>query len=286
MYGHMTAPNFFGLRDILNDLSRLSQISGGGKTIREDGDFFSIMMEALAMQHSYNKNTYEAETQNNTDNTQTSSMQIQKDESVNVDSEAVTSEKKQSPTRTMRQVITDVGQAEADLLNKINNSLNKEARLQYEEELRDKIIDALRNEGYTVNTTEELDKISINGKVYDVIRNHGVLGKMAKVQLNSGRNRNNTNSNNEDNKVKDAIFRAAEDAINLLVELRGTTDPAMQDHLASMIQQIVVDNLNADGYNASALVSPDTIMVNGVKYDFIRGLGTGSTTQFAALKIG
>ncbi|MCP4216636.1 MAG: hypothetical protein GY765_18435 [bacterium] len=202
------------------------------------------------------------------------------------DTSVVDSVVKTTPTRSLREVIFATGDANADLLSQINNAITTDERLGYVTELRDKIVSALREEGYTTETTADLDKITIDGELYDVVRKYRTPGRIAKVQaLHQEANPATFAGGGSGGGVEDAILKATEDGMNLLLQIRGSQSSSEQENLAAMIQDMVVTNLKEQGYEASALSSPDKITVNGTTYDFIRGLGSdGANTQFQVME--
>jgi len=191
------------------------------------------------------------------------------------------------PTRSSQDVVMAAGRENALLLEQINNALTKEERLSLETDLRDNIIGALRDEGYNVETTGSLDKISINGNVVDVIQNYGTPGRIARVQyLEAGHSSAvGPNVSGIDNSVVAAILDAAQSGVDLLLQIRNSSDTSEQNQLALQIQQKIADNLTTGGFDASVMPgSPDKISVDGIIYDFIRGLGSaGDLTQFQAI---
>lgn len=189
-----------------------------------------------------------------------------------------------SPSHSQEEVVMSVGNQNAELLAKINNATTTEERVKYETEMRDKIVTALRNEGYTVETTSSIDEISINGTVVDVLQNSGTPGMISRV-IFLGPDQVGAPAANND--VVQAILNAAQSGINMLMQIRNSQNLDEQRQLAQSIRTKIIDDLNGKGYNSSAVFgSADKITVNGNTYDFIRGLGSdGSQTQFQALLV-
>ena len=179
------------------------------------------------------------------------------------------------------EVVYAAGHANNELLGKINSSTTLEERLGYVTQLRDKIITALREAGHTAHDIGRPDKISINGTLYDVVRASKGLGMEAKVQfLEIPPAAASTD-------MADAIFTAGGKGIELLQKISNSSDLAQRRQWAVQFRDQLVEQLNANGYTASAGNSPDNIIVNGVTYDIIRNLNAaGSTVRFQAMKVG
>ncbi len=188
------------------------------------------------------------------------------------------------PTGSIREIVMTTGSLQSTLISKMNVATTKADRLQYAAELRDAIVTNLRNAGHTVETTESIDKIVIDGKTFDVIRKYDVLGKNAKVQLlDVDKHAGATQSFDP---VPGAIYKATEEGIDLLLQMRNTSDVEAQRALAIQLQHMVAQNLKDAGYHAVTQASPDKIKIDGVSYDFIRNLGGfGNEIQFQAMKM-
>jgi hypothetical protein len=179
------------------------------------------------------------------------------------------------------EVVYATGHTNSDLLGKINASNTLEERLDYVTQLRDKIITALRDAGHTAHDIGKPDKISINGTLYDVVRASKGLGMEANVHFLE------VPPATASTDMAEAIFAAGEKGIDLLPKISGSNDPAQRRQLAAQFRDQLVEQLNANGYTASAGKSPDKIIVNGITYDIIRNLNaTGSTVRFQARKVG
>ncbi|MCP4153538.1 MAG: hypothetical protein GY757_37770 [bacterium] len=190
-----------------------------------------------------------------------------------------------TPTASIADVVFSTGDANTELLNKINNANTLDDRLKYVTELRDKIITSLKEAGYSVEHFDKIDKLAINGQEYDVIRSAKGLGRNAAVQVLKI-DESTTSSANDDSAVVDAIFKGAESGINILRQLSSSHDVNERRHLAAQIQSMVVEYLNDNGHTASALDSPDKITVDGKTYDFLRSLNApGQQSQFQALRV-
>lgn len=179
------------------------------------------------------------------------------------------------------EVVYATGHANNDLLDKINSSVTLAERLGYVTQLRDKIITALRDAGHTAYDIGKPDKISINGTLYDVVRASKGLGMEAKVQFLE------VPPVTASTQMAEAIFAAGEKGMELLLKISGSSDRTQRRQWATQFRDQVVQQLNANGYTASAGNSPDKIIVNGVTYDIIRNLNAvGSAVRFQAMKVG
>ncbi len=189
-----------------------------------------------------------------------------------------------SSSRSQQEIVLTVGSENAELLTQINNATSLDERLKYGTAMRDKIVTALRAEGYSVETTGSIDKISINGQVIDVMQNLKTLGMNSRIQYLETQNGGNSNVNNE---ITTAILEAAQTGINSLLQLRASTDPSQRQQLALTIRTQIVEQLNAKGYNCTGVFgSADKITLNGNTYDFLSGLNSNSSqTHFQALKV-
>lgn len=189
-----------------------------------------------------------------------------------------------TPTSSISEIVFSTGNSNAELITKINNANTVDERLGYAAELRDKIVSALNNAGYTATAADSADKLTVDGKTYDVIKASKGIGRNTAVQLlevleGSG-------ASDDSNNIADAIFKAGESGLSLLRQISSSFNVTERQHLASQIQQMMVDYLNANGYTASTTDSPDKIVVDGTTYDFIRGLNApGQQAQYQAMKV-
>jgi hypothetical protein len=189
-----------------------------------------------------------------------------------------------TPTSSISEIVFSTGNSNAELITKINNANTVDERLGYAAELRDKIVTALNNAGYTATAADSADKLTVDGKTYDVIKASKGIGRNTAVQLlevpeGSG-------ASDDSNNIVDAIFKAGESGMSLLRQISSSFNVTERQHLASQIQQMMVDYLNANGHTASTTDSPDKIVVDGTTYDFIRGLNApGQQAQYQAMKV-
>lgn len=190
-----------------------------------------------------------------------------------------------TPVESISSVVFATGDANMDLVNKISNASTMEERLGYATELRDKIVTALKSAGYNAEAANKTDKLSVDGQIYDVIKASKGLGRDSRVQLLKV-DGNSASIADAGNSTAEAIFKAGETGINLLRRISTSHNVSERRHLAAQIQHLMVENLNANGYNASIGGSPDKIVVDGVTYDVIQGLNSaGSRAQFQAIKV-
>jgi flagellar hook-basal body complex protein FliE len=189
-----------------------------------------------------------------------------------------------TPTSSISEIVFSTGYSNTELITKINNANTIDERLGYAAELRDKIVSALNNAGYTATAADSADKLIVDGKTYDVIKASKGIGRNTAIQLLEVPEGSGASGNS--NSVVDAIFKAGETGISLLRQLSSSFNVTERHHLASQIQQMMVDYLNGNGYTASTTDSPDKIVVNGTTYDFIRGLNApGQRAQYQAMKV-
>jgi len=189
-----------------------------------------------------------------------------------------------APTSSIAEVVFSTGYSNTELISKINNANTVDERLGYAAELRDRIVAALNNAGYTAAAAESADKLTVDGKTYDVIKASKGIGRETAVQLLEVEE--GAGASSSSNAVADAIFKAGESGLSLLRQLSASFNVSERKHLAAQIQQMMVDHLNANGYTASITDSPDKIVVDGVTYDVIRGLNApGRQAQYQAMKV-
>jgi len=186
----------------------------------------------------------------------------------------------QKGTSSAEAIVMAAGWENADLIGKINTSTTIEDRLAYSIQLRDKIIDALREAGYTAYDIGKPDKISIDGSIYDVIKASRGLGRQTGVQFLP------VEASIASDSHTDAIFAAGESLQNLLPEISATHDPDERQQLALEFRQQLLDQLNANGYSATAHSSTDKIVVDGKVYDILRNLNSpGRAVLFQAARV-
>jgi hypothetical protein len=182
---------------------------------------------------------------------------------------------------TPMQVVYASGNSQQDLLDSINGATTLEERLDYVTQLRDVIIEALRQEGYTAYDIGKPDKISIDGTLYDVVRASKALGNDAAVQFLE------VQPATTSTQMSGAIFSAGESLIDSLPRISSSFDLEERRQLAVEFRDQLVENLNANGYSATAGESPDKIVVDGVTYDIIRNLNApGAAVRLQAIQVG
>jgi flagellar hook-basal body complex protein FliE len=181
---------------------------------------------------------------------------------------------------TASEIVFTTGNANSDLVEKMNAATTIEERLEYAVQLRDKIIEALKEGGHTATDIGKPDKISIDGEVYDVIRASRGMGKNGAVQFME------VGPASESDNLKEAIFSAGEKSQDLLTGLSSASSRSERNNMAVTFRNQVIDNLIEKGYDAKATDSADKIEVNGQIYDIIRGLNDpGSVALFQVLKV-
>lgn len=184
-----------------------------------------------------------------------------------------------SPSISIRDIVLQAGAANADLVQKINDAATIDERLNYSVQLRDKIIQALKDSGHTAYEIGKPDKISIDGSIYDVIKASRGMGRRSAVQFME------VTATNQPDSVTQAIFEAGEKHQNMLSHVSGTSDVSQRRALGTQFRDQIIANLKDQGYDVSAGTSPDKITVNGMTYDIIRGLNaTGTQALFHVIK--
>jgi hypothetical protein len=184
-----------------------------------------------------------------------------------------------TPAFSASDIVFQTGGANADLIQKMNAAATIEERLDYSVQLRDKIVEALKEAGHTAYDIGKPDKISIDGTLYDVIKASRGMGRRAAVQFME------MNATNQADEVSQAIFAAGEKHQNMLSGVSGTSDVSQRHALGTQFRDHIVANLKDQGYNVSAGSSPDKITVNGVSYDIIRGLNAvGAQALFHVIR--
>ncbi|MCP5050611.1 MAG: hypothetical protein GY940_25840 [bacterium] len=180
-----------------------------------------------------------------------------------------------------KDIVFRTGNENSGLIEKINNSATVEERLGFSRQLRDKIIDALKADGHTAYDIGKPDKISIDGTLYDVIKASRGVGLDSRVQFME------VPPATPGDTVKEAIYTAGENSMDLISQISGAKDSPGRRVLATQFRDQLVANLNTNGYTASAGASPDKIEVNGVTYDIIRSLNDmGANTRFHVMQVG
>jgi flagellar hook-basal body complex protein FliE len=182
---------------------------------------------------------------------------------------------------TAEDIVFRTGNANSDLIQKINSATSVSERLGFATELRDKIIEALKAEGHTAYDIGKADKISIDGTLYDVIKASRGLGMDSRVQFMK------VPPATPEDMVKEAIYTSGEDTMDMMSQISGKSDASGRRMLAAQFRDGLVAKLNTAGYTASAGSSPDKIVVNGQTYDIIRNLNSpGSNASFHVMLAG
>lgn len=309
MYGNMTVLNQLGLGDLVAGITREPGLTPARKKDGGEGDdlvFAASLREAIAavkdqqeargIEPSTLGRIYQTAVLQGISNTTRVSDPIKSSQTPDDETDTESTDTTDptdptnndntgaaAPTSSISEVVFSTGYSNTELLSKINNANTIDERLGYAAELRDKIVAALNNAGYTAAAAESADKLTVDGKTYDVIKASKGIGRDTAIQLLEVEDGAGTASNSS---VVDAIFKAAESGLSLLRQLSASFNVTERKHLAAQIQQMMVDHLNANGYTASITDSPDKIVVDGVTYDVIRGLNApGQQAQYQAMKV-
>ncbi len=325
MYGNMNTMNFLGINDIQQTVNRAPRLQTRQNTPESDPVFEASLKAAIVASNETNSNAtpqpdqtipgaiqdanafslsrifkdsviksmtgYPKTEENNgvmdtasQNNDDSSVIGTENTNPTDIVSDII-GEQNSTPSRSISDVVFSTANANKDLLNKINSANTIAERTQLAGQLRDEIVTALQNAGYTAEAANKTDKITVNGTMYDVIKASKGLGREAKVQLLEV-NPETATVSDRSNGEAEAIFKAGEAGINLLRQLSTSHNVSERRHLAAQAQHLMVEHLNANGYTASAGSSPDKITINGTTYDFIRGLNSpGKMAQFQALKV-
>lgn len=306
MYGNMTVLNQLGLGDLVAGITREPGLTPARKKDGGEGDdlvFAASLREAIAavkdqqdtrgIEPSTLGRIYQTAVLQGISNTTRVSDPIKSSQAPDDETDTESTDPTDptnndnsvstTPTSSISEVVFSTGYSNTELLSKINNANTIDERLGYAAELRDKIVAALNNAGYTAAAAESADKLTVDGKTYDVIKASKGIGRDTAIQLLEVEEGAGTASNSS---VVDAIFKAGESGLSLLRQLSASFTVSERKHLAAQIQQMMVDHLNANGYTASITDSPDKIVVDGVTYDVIRGLNApGQQAQYQAMKV-
>jgi hypothetical protein len=181
---------------------------------------------------------------------------------------------------TASEIVFTAGNSNSDLIEKMNAAATIEERLEYAVQLRDKIIDALKENGYTAEHLGKPDKISINGETYDVIRASRRMGRDGGIQFMK------VGPATDLDNLKEAIFSAGEKNQDLLTGISPTASRTERNNMAVSFRNQVIDNLLDQGFDAKATDSPDKIEVNGQVFDIIRSLNDpNSAALFQVLAV-
>jgi hypothetical protein len=193
---------------------------------------------------------------------------------------AATSRTNNTSSLSAREIVYATGNANGDLVQKINASTTIEERLGYVNQLRDKIVTALKDAGHTAYDIGKTDKISIDGTIYDVVKASKGLGKESAVQFLEVKATTGASSSRQ------AIFDAGVNEQNTLPDISRSTDPSERRLMAAQFRDKVVENLNSNGYEATAGSSPDKIVVDGVTYDILRNVNSpGAMVYFQSIPV-
>ena len=180
-------------------------------------------------------------------------------------------------------IVYAAGKEHANLVAAINNASTLDERIANAEAFRNEVAEDLEAAGYNVVRLESVDKISIDGELYDVLSNVKSLGTNTTVQVHYVGGADGGKSSNP----YVAIMAAVSNAVGLLEQINASSDVGERNELAEQAQELVVSALSAAGFTASAGDEADKIVLNGTTYDFISRLNSaGETARFQALRVG
>lgn len=181
--------------------------------------------------------------------------------------------------QSAKDIVFATGAANLDLINSINNASTYQERIQYAEQLRDKIIEALKEGGHEAYDIGKPDKISIDGNLYDVIQRSRAMGKDAAVQFLD------VPVETQSLSMKRSIMDAGESVMDLLTQISNSTSTSQRRQLAEQFRDAIIADLKENGIEATAK-SPDKIQIGNETYDILRSLNNpGATVTFQAIKV-
>jgi hypothetical protein len=172
-------------------------------------------------------------------------------------------------TRSISEVLFSAESEHADLIEKINSAATLEERLNYARELREQIITDLRNAGHTAQGMESVDKIVIDGQMYDIFRGIKAVGEKTAVQMLWIGGAEGGSSSNP---VVAILSTGVSLGTSLLSRINASDDIGERKSLAIELRQRIIDALQQAGFTAGEGEDADQLVVNGKTYDFIRRL--------------
>lgn len=204
-------------------------------------------------------------------------------------------------SRTAADVVYSTAAANGELIQKIDQATTVEERLSLYEELRDLIVDALNESGNSAYSYGKVDKIVINGELFDIFKAVDGVGEPTKIQMLSfgpasahgitppagtaSTTAKNTGSSYSGD-LSSAIFAAGASSADILKQISDSEDLEERTALARQFQDLVIQGLTGMGYTAEALGEADKISVNGTQFDIIRSLNSpGEAAYFQTLRI-
>lgn len=180
-----------------------------------------------------------------------------------------------------REVVFAAGRERQDLLDKMNSAATEAEKTGWGCALRDHIIEALNSAGHSAFEVGKTDKIVINGTVYDIIRAANGLGGQSAVHLLELKPFGESILSD----ARQAIVHAGSANGALLSQISASSDMAERRSIAEQLRELVLAALRSAGFGAEAHADPDKLVVNGLTYDFIRGLNSPGVAQLQALRV-
>lgn len=186
-----------------------------------------------------------------------------------------------SASGSIKEVVFAAGRERQDLLDKMNSATTEAEKTRWGQELRDYIIEALNNAGHSAFEVGKTDKIVINGIVYDILRAANGMGGSSAVQLLELKPFGESVLSD----ARKAIVNAGAANSALLSQISASSDMAERRTIAEQLRELVLAALRSAGFGAEAHADPDKLVVDGITYDFIKGLNSPGVAQFQALLV-
>lgn len=191
----------------------------------------------------------------------------------------------------LKDAIMGLGAQFQDLIDQISASTDLEERRNLGRQFQEAVVSELNQMGFTASATEYPDKIMVNGVMIDILRSLNSPGTETAVQVlviegNWDPSSNPSGNNHETGVIADLVKSAGIPYQSLIDQISLSTLVEERQSLAFQLQSQIVDQLNQMGVTAETTDSPDKIMVNGQRYDFIRSLGApGVPVELQALMV-
>ena len=197
-------------------------------------------------------------------------------------------------TASAQDVLFATGREQNDLIQKINSASTLDERMSYVDELRDIMVESLNDSGHNAYSYGKHDKIVVNGNLIDFLLASNGVGMNTKVQwLDHGPAVNHgitppdgSGSSGSGGDYSSAIFSAGSQGNSILSQISSSVDLEERRALANSFQELIVNALKEQGYQAEVHSDPDKITLNGITFDVIRSLNTpGAQASLQALRV-
>ena len=186
--------------------------------------------------------------------------------------------------RSIADVVFSAAGDFASLVEKINSSSTMDERLSWAAEFRDEVIGALRAAGYSASDGGGVDKIVVDGSVYDILRSVKALGVETAVQLHpTGEyGGGGTSTNGWSRPASEIVFTAGREHADLIAKINAGATTEERVRWAAAFREEVIADLRAAGHSATAVGSSDKIVIDGVMYDIlgsVKAVGQNTSLQ-------